>query len=167
MISSSASRAAYRAVATPKAISWPWKRTLSVTSTAWVSPNTVGIHARPRSARSAPVSTATTAGWASAALASTERTRAWARGLRRMAPCSMPGSVMSSTYLPSPLIDRAAYLRGMEPSASFIVTGPMIGNTVLRSIGVLGGPQHGPDDVLVTGAPADLPGYRLAHVGGG
>ena len=36
-ISSSASRAEYSSVAITNATSWPWKRTLSPASTAWVS----------------------------------------------------------------------------------------------------------------------------------
>ena len=36
-ISGSASRAMYGSVATTNATSWPWKRTLSPASTAWVS----------------------------------------------------------------------------------------------------------------------------------
>ena len=53
---------------------------------------------RPGPARPAvsPVITALTFGCASAALVSTERIRACAYGLRRIAPCSIPGSAMSS-----------------------------------------------------------------------
>jgi hypothetical protein len=78
------------------ATSWPWKRTLSVASTAWTSCDSVGIHDRPSPASISPVITALTFGCASAALVSTERIRAWAYGLRRTAPCSIPGSAMSS-----------------------------------------------------------------------
>ncbi len=53
--------------------------------------------------RSAPVSTATTPGSARAAETSTESTRAWAIGERTNAACSMPGSLMSSTYRPAPV----------------------------------------------------------------
>ena len=44
------------------ATSCPWKRTLSVTSTAWVSPESVGIQARLCWAMSSPVTTAITPG---------------------------------------------------------------------------------------------------------
>jgi hypothetical protein len=44
---------------------------------------------------SAPVSTQTTPGSARAALASMERMRAWACGLRSTAACSMPGTTTS------------------------------------------------------------------------
>src|SRR3712207_9561788 len=57
-MSSRASWAEYRSSATTKATSWPWKRTLSVARTAWVSPAMVGIQARPCSSRSFPVMTA-------------------------------------------------------------------------------------------------------------
>ncbi|CAB4850595.1 unannotated protein [freshwater metagenome] len=79
------------------ATSWPWKRTLSVASTAWVSYDRVGIQASPRPARVSPVITACTPGSASAAEVSIETMRAWAYGLRRMALWSMPGRLTSST----------------------------------------------------------------------
>jgi hypothetical protein len=41
--------------------------------------------------------TARTFGWASAALVSIDRIRAWAKGLRSTAPWSMPGRTTSST----------------------------------------------------------------------
>jgi hypothetical protein len=75
----------------------------------------VGIQAMPRSARSAPVKAATTAGWALAAEASTEMILACASGLRKIAPCSMPGSAMSSTNVPWPRMNRASSLRGSDP----------------------------------------------------
>ena len=61
------------------------------------------------------MSTVTTAGWARAALTSTEMILAWASGLRKIAPCSMPGIEMSSTYRPCPRMNRASSLRGSEP----------------------------------------------------
>jgi hypothetical protein len=79
------------------ATSCPWKRTLSVASTAWVSPDIVGIHARLCCAMSSPVTTATTPGSAVASDVSMETIRACGTGLRRMAMCSIPGSTMSST----------------------------------------------------------------------
>ena len=96
-ISSSASRAEYRSSAITNATSWPWKRTLSVASTAWVSADSVGIQAMPRASRSAPVITAWTFGWCSAADVSIETIRACASGLRRTAPWSIPVSSRSST----------------------------------------------------------------------
>jgi hypothetical protein len=72
-------------------------RTLSVASTAWVSPDRVGIQARLCWASSSPVTTATTPGRASAAEVSIELMRAWATGLRRIDMWSMPGRLMSST----------------------------------------------------------------------
>ena len=59
--------------------------------------------------------TATTLGWASAALVSMLTMRAWATGERRMARCSIPGSWMSSQYLPMPRMKRGSSLRSMRP----------------------------------------------------
>ena len=78
------------------ATSWPWNRTLSVASTAWVSLDRVGIQARPSPSSVAPVMTARTFGWASAADVSIDTMRAWANGLRRIAPNNIPGSWRSS-----------------------------------------------------------------------
>ena len=66
-ISSRASRAEYRSSATTNATSWPWKRTLSVASTACTSWDSVGIQASFSVSRTAPVMTALTFGCASAA----------------------------------------------------------------------------------------------------
>ena len=71
-------------------------RTLSVASTACVSPESVGIQASLCSARSSPVTTATTPGSSLARDVSIELIFACAKGLRRIAMCSMFGSVMSS-----------------------------------------------------------------------
>jgi hypothetical protein len=62
-----------------------------------VSPDSVGIHARPCWASRSPVTIATTPGTAAAADVSMERMRAWAKLLRRIAMCSIRGSVTSST----------------------------------------------------------------------
>jgi hypothetical protein len=70
---------------------------LSVASTACESDDIVGIHAMPRASRSAPVITAWTFGCCSAAEVSIETMRACATGLRRTAPCSIPGNWTSST----------------------------------------------------------------------
>ncbi len=114
-ISSSASRAEYLSWATTKATSWPWKRTLSVASTACTSRDSVGIQARPSSARVEPVMTAFTLGCASAAAVSIEEILACASGLRRTAPYSIPGSRMSSTNVPRPRTKRASSLRRIGP----------------------------------------------------
>src|SRR5215213_3962308 len=112
-ISSSASWAEYRSSATTKATSWPWKRTLSVARTAWVSPAIVGIQANPCASRSFPVITARTFGCSSAAETSMSFILAWAKGLLRIAEWSIPGSCRSSTYLPLPRTKRASSLRGI------------------------------------------------------
>ncbi len=84
-----ASLAEYSSVAMTKATSWPWKRTLSPASTAWVSYEIVGIHASPSVSRSLAVTTAATLGWARARDVSIETMRAWARGCAaaRRRPC--------------------------------------------------------------------------------
>ncbi len=80
-----------------QATSCPWNRTLSVASTAWVSYDNVGIQARLRAAIVSPVRTRRTPGIAQAFDASIDLIRAWARGLRRISMCSIPGRTMSST----------------------------------------------------------------------
>ena len=77
-MSAHASSATARLSATTAATSWPWKRTLSVASTASVSPLSVGIQARLCCAMSSPVTTATTPGTAEAAVVSMPRMRACA-----------------------------------------------------------------------------------------
>src|SRR6266568_1636729 len=76
-MSSSASRAAYLSSAMTNATSWPWKRTLSVASTACTSCDSVGIHASLSVSSTAPVMTARTFGCASAAEVSIETMCAW------------------------------------------------------------------------------------------
>ena len=65
-------------------------------STACTSADSVGIQASFSPSSIAPVITALTFGWASAAEVSIETIRAWAYGLARTAPCSIPGIVTSS-----------------------------------------------------------------------
>jgi hypothetical protein len=88
---------------------------LSVASTACTSWDRVGIQARFRAASVSPVSTASTCGCASAAAVSTDTILACGSGLRRTAPCSIPGSSMSSMNWPLPRRNRASSLRGTEP----------------------------------------------------
>ncbi|MDE2886446.1 MAG: hypothetical protein OXO53_15335 [Chloroflexota bacterium] len=57
--------------------------------------------------------TASTPGMPSAALASMRSMRAWACGLRTMAACAMPGSVMSAMKAPSPRSRRSSSNRRM------------------------------------------------------
>ena len=76
MIASQASLAMYGSSAMTHATSWPWKRTLSVASTAWVSYDSVGIHARLRAAIVSPVITRRTPGISHALLVSMLRMRA-------------------------------------------------------------------------------------------
>ena len=89
-------------------------------------------------------------------------------GLRRIAPCSIPGSAMSSTNVPMPRMNRASSLRRTGPYAPFIGGHRVIPTTAAARAGslVFGGPPHGPDDVLVAGAPAQLAGDRLPDLVG-
>jgi hypothetical protein len=48
-------------------------------------------------------------------VASTETILACASGLRKIAPCSMPGSAMSSMKVPCPLRNLGSSLRGSDP----------------------------------------------------
>ena len=63
------------------------------------------------SSRSLPVNTPTTPGAALAAAVSMAVIRAWANGLRTIARCSMPGSVMLSVQRVRPVISRRSSLR--------------------------------------------------------
>ena len=61
------------------------------------------------------MTTAATFGCASARDVSIETMRACAYGLRRIAPCTMPGRRMSSRYVPLPRMKRASSLRFRRP----------------------------------------------------
>ena len=77
-------------------------------------PVRMGMLLRP--GMSAAVSTPTTPGKARAAVASMAASRAWARVLRRMAACTMPGRRISPTYLPMPRKSGTSSLRfTLEP----------------------------------------------------
>src|SRR5438552_9508210 len=185
-MSSSASHATYGLSATTPATSWPWNRTLSVASTACVSPDRVGIQARPWAASASPVTTATTPGSCSAADASMFTMRACGSGLRRSARCSIPGSEMSSMYCPPPWMKRSSSLRFTlwpTPPISAVV-GPgacssvvVIVSPSLRSVArgarrasragslpFLRCPLDRLDDVHVAGAAAEVAGELPADV---
>src|SRR4051812_23302916 len=139
------------------ATSWPWKRTLSVASTAWRSADIVGIHAIPRPSRSRPVMTAWTFGRASAAEVSMETIRAWASGLRRIAPCSVPGRRMSSTYVPWPRMKRASSLRRRRPKPT---TGSSAAAATVSGWSVVATPRLDPPEALLLLEPR-IPRRRL------
>src|SRR6266536_1783420 len=158
------------------ATSCPWNRILSVTSTACVSYDIVGIHARLCWAIRSPVTTATTPGRASACEASNDRIRAWAIGLRRIAMCSIPGSRMSSMKVPLPRIRRSSSLRlTLWPrprisSASVAICLPPSARDG-GGFGFDGVRSHGPargldglHDVHVARAPANVAGDRPSDV---
>src|ERR1700724_415303 len=83
-----------------------------------------------------------------------ERIRAWATLLRRKAACSMPGSSTSSTNNAWPLSSRASSLRGMGA--------PKLRVVIRSTPQPFGGKHHGLDDMLVTGAAAEVAGQRFA-----
>ncbi len=80
------------------ATSWAWYITFSVGSTIWVSDIRVGIQCSLYWASVSPVITASTPGTLQGGrLVSIFLIFAWAKGLRTMSMCSMPGSITSST----------------------------------------------------------------------
>ena len=167
-ISSSASRAAYRSSATTKATSWPWKRTLSVASTAWTSPERVGIQARPRSASIAPVTTAldlrVRLGGEGV---DADTIRAWATGERRIARWSMPGQLeVVAVKRPLPRTNRRSSLRSIRPCPrsprARARSRRLMTARLRRSVGCSAAQLDRPDDGGVAGAAADLAGDGLA-----
>src|SRR5262245_42807 len=100
-----------------------------------------------------------------ALLASIDAMRACASGLRRISMCSMPGSTMSSTYRPLPRMNRlSSTLFRLAPSPPILISSRACVVTMMLPSGsagglrpdLLGGPQHGLDDVLVAGAAAEV-----------
>src|SRR5215471_9009405 len=85
-------------------------------------------------AKSAPEKAATTPGMPRAPLRSTPVIFACANGLRTNAMCSMPGSLMLSVQLVCPVMSLASSFRSLALPSS----------------------AHGADDVLVSGAAAEI-----------
>src|ERR1700692_2001010 len=123
------------------------------------------------SARSAPVSTASTPGMALAALASIFVIFARACGERRKCACVSPGRVMSSVYWPLPVMKRKSSLRRTAapmPVAFMAVSWlervsqfPCVGRAHGRPSDALGGHGLGAgrdrlDDVVIAGAAAEV-----------
>src|SRR5215217_1750663 len=115
--------------------------------------------------------TARTFGCASAADVSIDTMRACASGLRSTAPCSIPGRLTSSTYVPWPRMKRGSSLRFMRPKpigrSSMVAISDLLcgrGDGTRRRGLVLGRPAHRLDDVRVARAAADLPRDRLADL---
>ena len=131
------------------------------------SPGRVGIQASPRASSIAPVTTARTFGWASAAEGVDPDTiRACATGERRMARWSIPVSCRSSVNCPrrGPGAGPPCGASGRARRASDL------GRLQVEPahwrppavVGVLGRPPHRADDGGVAGAPADLARDGLA-----
>src|SRR6056297_1180049 len=143
-----------------------------------------GIGAAHVSDRSAPVYTARTPGTAAAAEVSIDVMRAWAYGLRRTAMYSAPGIFMSLVKTDSPVSSAGSSLRSRRVPSTLVVessvtviAGPpsscrascrsgcrsggavprgapvtwLFGSGVRRRSG-----EHGLDDVVVAGAPAEV-----------
>ena len=83
-------------------------------STACTSADSVGIQARLSPSSICPVITARTFGWASAADVSIETMRAWAYGLPRIAPWSMPGH-RDVVEVVAPAAEEAGVLLAQHP----------------------------------------------------
>ena len=115
--SSAASRASAALRATTTATISPAKATRSAGIGEWPGVFWSGVigqalmHTPSSSPKSLPVSTATTLGEAFAASTSTEVMVAWAKGLRTIARCSIPGRVMLSVQRVRPVIRRWSSLR--------------------------------------------------------
>src|SRR5689334_21339845 len=105
--------------------------------------------------------TAATFGCASAFDVSIETILACAYGLRSSAPYTIPGSLMSSRYVPSPRMKRASSLRLRRPKPMGRLVS--IATSDLLPL-LLRGPAGGGDDVLVAGAAADAAGDRGADL---
>src|SRR4051794_27506600 len=159
-ISSRASSATCRLSAITTATGSPTKRTVSVASgycgagrnvSSWKKAGIAGCSAPSSAAENASATPAR----ASAGRTSTERSRACACGLRSTAMCSIPGKRRSSTNAASPRSSRGSSVRRtLAPTAC----------TPMSALpGLVGGPDRA-DDPLVAGAPAEVPGERLADL---
>src|SRR3972149_5656150 len=85
---------------------------------------------------SAGPSTATTSGEARALVASIRTTRAWARGLSRSLPWSMPGSTISPEYLAAPVAFSSASTRGrLFPTTLYWLISLPVADLLLRLYG--------------------------------
>ena len=124
---SAASAATSGEEATTAATMSPTNRTVSMAiggcATSLVSGTTQPHGTEPCSSFTcSPVNTPTTPSRASAAEVSIPVMRAWACGLLTSWRCSMPGSLMSSTYLPVPWIRRgSSRLFTLEPNREVVI----------------------------------------------
>ena len=130
-MAASASTAEARSRAATTATASPMWRTSSMASGVWVGATMSAVTGHAQgctpmvSATSAPVKAATTPGISSAGDTSMLVMRACAIGLRRIARCSMPGSVMFSVHIVRPVMSRASSLRSRgvptSPAAAAVV----------------------------------------------
>src|ERR1700730_3457431 len=116
------------------------------------------------SAISAAVKMATTCGLASAAFLSIARISACACGERRKTACSCRGRTMSWTYMPRPVRKRRSCLRRTgEPIPSWVMVA-LPGSSAAQG-GRAGADRL--DDVLISGAAADIALEPAAYLGVG
>src|SRR5690242_5832101 len=99
---------------------------------------------------------------ADASLVSMLRILPWATSLRRKARCSIPGSLMSSTYVALPWMRRGSSRRLMRSPTSFGRIGRSI---VVIALSLLCRVLDGIDDVLVARAAAEVPADALPNLG--
>src|SRR5205085_162593 len=102
---------------------------------------------------SSPVYAATTPGSSRAFDTSIPLIRACANGLRTSPTQSIPGRLMLSTYLARPVISSASSLRSWLVPTNLVVDSVTVISPSSRARDGL----HGLDDVVVAGAPAEVP----------
>src|SRR5882672_9136834 len=124
------------------------------------------------SGKSARVTTALTPGSFSAAEVSIDLMIACACGLRKILPTSMPGRNRSAPNLARPVtLSIPSCLTGEVPTIFSFLSGlkPLLSRIVDMSgpSHFLGGRQHRTDDLVVSGAPAQIAGEPVAHLGFG
>src|SRR5581483_932286 len=159
---STASRATYRSRATTTATGSPtWRTTSTATARCAGEGNGVMIGIGSRNcAISAPVNTASTPSMAAAALVSIETIRPCAMSLRLKPRCSMPASLMSSTYVARPWMSRGSSRRLTRAPISL----GSLEDTLATGSPPAGRPLYGLDDVLVAGAAAEVTREPLANL---
>src|SRR5581483_10826547 len=138
-----------------------WRTTSTATARCAGEGNGVMIGIGSRNcAISAPVNTASTPSMAAAALVSIETIRPCAMSLRLKPRCSMPASLMSSTYVARPWMSRGSSRRLTRAPISL----GSLEDTLATGSPPAGRPLYGLDDVLVAGAAAEVTREPLANL---
>src|SRR2546430_2484104 len=166
--SSAASIACSRLSATTTATASPANRILSPVRgyrTGILMSSVIGqTNGSPPISRSAAVKTPTTPGIAAASAVSIPSIVAWTYGGRTSAIHTMPGIVQLSMYCASPVMSSGSSLRRTGRPTNDSVATMTVLPSGLRAAHLAGGIQDRLDDVLVTGAPAEVPLEGLAHL---